>query len=141
MGVRRTARLRALACIALAGTISAAFADRAAADCRGLAGQYLFDVKNAALSGALKTALAKSFKRFDDRYQVQVPFEQTGDGYVYAPACMAHSCSVEEAFLGIEESSCKIFAALLEDGKYTLVIPDSDWPASLEKARQDWMNR
>jgi hypothetical protein len=69
-----------------------------------------------------------------------VPFEATGDGYVYAPACMAHSCTVDEAFLGIDEATCDVFVGLLENGEYTLVVPAS-WPASLDEARRAWMSR
>ena len=65
--------------------------------------------------------------------------KSTGDGYVYAAACMAHTCTVDEAFLGIEESTCKVYIALLEDGKYTLVSPKTGWPSPLERVRQTWM--
>ncbi len=133
-GARRIGLSAALAlALALAGTPASA------ADCHGLTGQYLFDVKNAALTASLKSLLGKAFKRFDQRYQVQVPFESTGDGYVYAAACMPHNCTVDEGFLGIEESSCKVFVGLLENEKFTLVRPDSAWPASLEQARKKWM--
>jgi hypothetical protein len=108
--------------------------------CGGLAGEYLFDVTNAELSTALKQRLGDVFTRFDDRYQTQVPFEPTDDGYVYAAACMAHSCTVDEAFLGIDEATCDVFVGLLENGEYTLVVPAS-WPPSLDDARRAWMSR
>ena len=125
----------------LAGLLAAAPVPAFAAECPGLAGQYFFDVNNPGLDDALNERLGNARRRFVNRYEVQTPFESTGDGYVYASACMAHSCTIEEAFLGIEESTCQVYVALLEDSKYTLVLPRSPWPASLEKARRDWMNQ
>ncbi len=140
MGVRMAAGFRGATAALLLSTVFAQ-GSAIAAECTGLTGQYFFDVENAALTASLKSLLGKNFKRFDDRYQVQVPFESTGDGYVHAAACMPHSCTSDEAFLGIEESSCDVFVGLLEDQHYTLVVPDSAWPASLEEARQAWMSR
>jgi len=127
--------------LAAAVTLSLALAGAPAlaADCSGLAGQYLFDIHNPALTAAIKMQAGNARRRFDNRYEVQVPFESTGNGYVHAAACMAHSCSIEEAFLGIQESTCKVFIALLEDGKFTLVSPKSGWPHALDQARKDWM--
>jgi hypothetical protein len=130
----------ALRCaVALLAGLSAGSASFA--ECQNLAGQYLFDVGNPALTEALKARLGDAIERFELRYQVQVPFEATGDGYVYAPACMAHSCTIDEAFLGVEEATCDVFVALLENEQYTLVLPDSPWPTSVYDARRDWMNR
>jgi hypothetical protein len=142
MGVNartRTILRTALHCAALIAGLSAGSA--AHADCGGLAGQYFFDIDNPALTEALAARLGDAVARFDERYQVQVPFEATGDGYVYAPACKAHDCGSNEAFLGVDEATCDVFAALLEDAQYTLVLPDSPWPQSLYDARRAWMGR
>jgi hypothetical protein len=125
--------------VALVAGLSAGSAS--SAECRGLAGQYLFDIDNPTLTEALEARLGGAVARFDERYQVQVPFEATGDGYVYAPACKAHDCGSNEAFLGVDEATCDVFVALLEDEQYTLVLPDSPWPQSLYEARHAWMNR
>ncbi len=130
-----------LSIMVLAAALSLAPQAALAANCRHLAGKYFSDVHNRTLTAAIKSRLGGAYKRFDDRYQVQVPFEATGDGYVYAPACMAHNCTVDEAFLGIKESTCKVFVALLENGHYTMVAPPSGWPASLDQQRHHWMNR
>lgn len=136
-------RSRSVAGRAAAVTLLAALASvpAQAADCDRLAGQYFFDVQNPKLAAALKASLGEAYQRFDERYQVQVPFEVAGDGYVYAAACMPHACTVEEAFLGVETATCKVFVALLEDSSYTLTTPENGWPEPLEAQRQAWMSR
>ena len=134
----RAALLRAAAGAALA--LALASTPAFAANCHGLKDKYFFDVHNKTLAKSLKSRLGKAFRRFDDRYQTQIPFASAGDGYVFAPACMAHSCTVEEAFLGIDEETCAVFVSLLEDGKHTDSFPASGWPPALESARQDWIN-
>jgi len=129
----------ALGC-ALALVTGLAAAPASSAECWNLAGKYLFDVEDGPLKATIEKQLGGVYKRFDERYQTQVPFETTGDGYVYASGCMAHNCSVDEAFLGVEEKSCRVFVALLENEKFTLLIPGV-WPAALDKARRDWVNR
>jgi hypothetical protein len=110
------------------------------AECRDLTGEYLFKHYDDLLKPELQAQLGNVFQRWEDRYHVQVPFKSTGDGHVFAAGCKAHNCTIDEAFLGIDEATCKVFVALLENEDYTLVMP-AVWPASLDQARQDWMSR
>jgi hypothetical protein len=142
VGVTRAMKGHRIALVLTAAlACTSAAAPAAAADCTGLTGEYLYDHYDNLLKPELQAQLGDVFQRWEDRYDVQVPFESTGDGYVYAAGCKAHSCTIDEAFLGIEEATCTAFVALLENEQYTLVLPDAQWPASLYDARQAWISR
>jgi len=116
-----------------------AFAGPAAAGCEGLAGEYYLDVRNEAFAAALRRGLGADLGRFEDRFQTIVPFEEAGDGTLFATGCRQHECTVEEAFLGVEAASCVPYVALREGGEVTQTFPDlKAWPAALVARFTEW---
>lgn len=128
-----------LACRAVvAGLLSIGAVSAAAADCQDLAGQYIFDVSNKALTANLKKRLGKSYSAFDGRMQTVVPFEGAG-GYLVSTGCMAHNCTIEEAFLGVEPQTCAVYVGLLREGRPISYFPKlSSWPAPLKTQAASW---
>src|SRR5262249_34555053 len=90
---------------------------RAATDYSQYVGKYPSEMfkKEPGLKTRLRTLLGTSYKAFFDRLQTEVPIEKDGDAIV-ARGCMAHSCTVEEAILVIQNETP--YVALRMNGKF-----------------------
>ena len=88
------------------------------------AGKYPSDLfrEVPAMKGRLRDLLGVNYKAFNDRMQVEAPFEKSGDVLI-TRGCMAHECSVEEALLAIDLNDGKPYVALRFNSKFTKTFP------------------
>lgn len=90
-----------------------------------------------AIKTRLRQLLGANYKAFNDRLQVEVPFEKDGDVLI-TRGCMAHSCTIEEALLAIDLNDGKLYVALRFNSKFTKTFPSnrSQLPDALKRAME-----
>lgn len=109
----------------------------AATDYSKYVGKYPSEMfaKEPALKTKLRTLLGTSYKAFFDRMQTEMPIEKDGDAVV-ARGCMAHSCTIEEAILVIQNQTP--YVALKMNSKFSKTFPAdrSKLPEALKRAME-----
>jgi len=120
-----------------AGTTPDVTAHGATTDYSQYVGKYPSELfkKEPALKTKLRTLLGANYKAFFDRMQTEMPIERDGEAIV-ARGCMAHSCTVEEAILVIQNETP--YVALRMNGKFskTFAADRSKLPAALKRAME-----